>query len=284
MQANRTTILSLSALAIASALALSACGGGGGGSSAAAPAVPASAPPVAPAVTVSGSAAAVTADPLAGLLIPQDFSPASPGSFNILSESLSAANQTAQSNGAYTKLAIDSSSANVIDITSGEVDDVAGNGDFAIGRWTNGVTTSGTLTANQGVHYVVGKPLDEPPTSNLNTWTCTLIAATKPTAVSGTVAPGSLNSATAVVVIGGRGINSITATFSVGSDLNVPISETNIPVGGLLGDGNSYSLKSEFMGSDAANPLLAIGYAVHLPATGDVNGVAVLQCHDTPVI
>lgn len=283
MNANRTTILFLSALAIASALALSACGGGGGGSSAAAPAAPASAPPVAAAVTVNGSAAAVTADPLAGLLIPQDFRPASPGSFNILSESLAAANQTAQSNGAYTKLAIDSSSANVIDITSGEVDDVAGNGDFAIGRWSNGVTTSGTLSANQGVHYVVGKPLILTTSGNLNTWTCSLVAATKPTAVSGSVAPGTLNSLNGIVFIGGLAFNSISFNVTIGSDTNATISESNLAIGAYLSDNVNYQITSQLIGTDPSNPMIAVGYSVHLPTTGDVNGVAVLQCHPTVV-
>ncbi|WP_413197683.1 hypothetical protein [Pararobbsia alpina] len=271
--------LRLSLIAIASTFALAACGGGGGGDSSSTGAATPPVTPPAATVNVSGSAPAVSGDPVAGLLIPQDFRPASPGSWDILSENLAVANLTSQSNGAYTKLAINNSSANVIQITSGTVSDVAGDGTYAIGRWTNGVTTSGSLSANQGVHYVVAKPLNLTTSGSLATWNCTLASATKPTAVSGAVAPGTLNSVTANVNVGGLGINSITFNVSVGSDSSVSITKTNVLPGNFLGDGSTYAMSSEFVGTDPSNPMLAIGYALHLPTTGDVNGVAVLQCH-----
>ncbi len=85
---------------------------------------------------------------------------------------------------AYTQFGVDANS--LVKLDSGKVVDVAGNGDFAIGRWTDGSSSVGSTNSNQGTPYVVGKPLKVLQVLGIGQIrNCTLLASTRPTAVSG---------------------------------------------------------------------------------------------------
>ncbi len=194
---KKTLKLGLSAIPLASLLALAACGGGGGGDETPA-GTPATTPPPTPSITVQGSAQTVVADPLAVVFVPQTETSTRPVLQSIASNVFPAQYQKAPNAGAYTQLGIDANS--LITLNGGKVADVAGNGDFAIGRWTDGSSSIGSISANQGAHYAVGKPLkliaDLNPSTPETKVACTLAASTSPTAVVGNFAPGKLNSAT----------------------------------------------------------------------------------------
>ncbi|MFM5908881.1 MAG: hypothetical protein ACKOPO_15035, partial [Novosphingobium sp.] len=83
------------------------------------------------------------------------------------------------------------------------VTDVYGNANAVIGRWSGGTTTGTTaytLNANQGLHYVLARPLPTgfalPATGKID---YTLIAATKPTIGIGTLSPGTFNARMAIL-------------------------------------------------------------------------------------
>ncbi|MCP3018262.1 hypothetical protein [Cupriavidus basilensis] len=267
--------LTLSAISVASLLSLAACGGGGGDS---APAKPADTPtpPPAPAITVQGSATAVAGDPLAVVFVPQTEASTKPVLQSIASNAFPAQYQKATSEGAYTQIGIDANS--LISLTAGKIVDVAGNGGFSIGRWTAGSSSIGSISVNQGAHYAVGKPLALQrvlgPTAKLN---CTLQSATSPTAVSGNFAPGKLQAATAVIDLNGPVLDSASLDVSIGADAHATATIGGAAITGISGS-NGVLLHTQTIGSDQAKPLLALGYAMPTPSSGDVTGVVVLQC------
>ncbi|MGT2512813.1 hypothetical protein [Cupriavidus basilensis] len=196
--------LTLSAISVASLLALAACGGGGdgGGSSTPAAVTPAPTPaPPPPTIVVQGSAPTVTADPMAVVFVPQTETSTKSVLQSIASNAFPGSLQKATAEGGYKQIGIDANS--LISLTAGKIVDVTGNGDFAIGRWTDGSSSVGSFSVNQSAHYVVGKPLALAPNLTVGApdikANCTSIASTRPTAVSGNFAPGTLNSATATV-------------------------------------------------------------------------------------
>ena len=84
------------------------------------------------------------------------------------------------------------------------VTDISGNADVLIGRWTNGTNTGGnpfTLNANQGFHYVLARPVASgfalPTQGTIN---YELLAATRPTIVDGSVAPGTVTADMAILL------------------------------------------------------------------------------------
>ena len=266
------------ALSIASAaalLTLAACGGGGG-DSAPASQQPATPTPPAPTVTVQGSATAVQADPLAVVFVPHTEKATQPVLQSIASAVFPAQFQKSTSEGAYTQLGIDANS--LISFTAGKVVEVAGNGDFAIGRWTEGSSSIGSVSVNQGDHYVVGKPLaltrTPGPTAKL---TCSLAASTSPTAVSGNFAPGKVNSATAVIDLNGPLLESFSVSVAIGSDAAATASVLGTTIGGVA-IVNGVLAHIQVMGTDAAHPVLAVGYAMPTPSSGDVTGTVALKC------
>lgn len=78
-----------------------------------------------------------------------------------------------------------------------QVVDYGNDGTVGWGRWTNGTATINgspvALSANQGLHYVVGVPTATMP--NTGTASYSMVGATKPTDISGSYAPGTLVSA-----------------------------------------------------------------------------------------
>lgn len=276
--------LTLSAISVASLLALAACGGGGdgGGSSTPAAVTPAPTPvPPPPSIVVQGSAPTVTADPMAVVFVPQTETSTKSVLQSIASNAFPGSLQKATAEGGYKQIGIDANS--LISLTTGKIVDVAGNGDFAIGRWTDGSSSIGSFSVNQGAHYAAGKPLTLlrdltlQPDLSFPKRNCSAIASTAPTAVSGNFATGKLNSATAVIDMAGPSLQSFTLDIAIGSDAHATATVTGTILNGVL-QSSGVLHHVQVMGVSQARPLLAIGYAMPTPSSGDVTGVMVLQC------
>ncbi|GAB7540725.1 hypothetical protein [Cupriavidus sp. 8B] len=267
--------LTLSAISVASLLALAACGGGGDGGGSSTPAAVTPAPPP-PTIVVQGSAPTVTADPMAVVFVPQTETSTKSVLQSIASNAFPGSLQKATAEGGYKQIGIDANS--LISLTTGKIVDVAGNGDFAIGRWTDGSSSIGNFSVNQGAHYAVGKPLAlqrvPGPTATLS---CTLLANTSPTAVSGNFGPGKVNAATATIDLNGPALQVLNLDIAIGSDTHATAKVTGTTVNGVL-QASGVLHHVQVMGTSQAKPLLAIGYAMPTPSSGDVTGVVVLQC------
>lgn len=173
-------------------------------------------------------------------------------------------------------------------LRSGIIDDVAGDGTFSIGRWTSGsfidLARAGLfdIGPNQSLHYLVSKPFPSvTPDSNGKTLSCRQIAATKPTAVNGGVPVGSLSGSatfdTSTLEF------STTMFFTIGSDVDhgVQLSSKFDETGYMRGYMQApfpAVVRAYLTGSSTASPIMAISYAIGLPNSGDVNGVAVFNC------
>lgn len=274
------TKFALSIVSAAALLTLAACGGGGGSDTPTQQ--PSNPTPPAPAIAVQGTAPAVSADPLALIYVPQDAVSKGASSHAYLTAAVAASAQVKTDAGAYTTLGANPS-VNVA-LTTGTVADVTGNGNFAIGRWTNGATTQGNVSVNQGGHYLVGTPLTVTPDLSVGApdikASCTAIAATQPTAVSGNFPVGKVNSATGTVGLTFAILDSFSIDVAIGSDAHVTSSITSAPLKGVvLGTASvpgTYLIQT--VGTDVKKPLLAVGYTIPSPSSGDVSGVVVLSC------
>lgn len=274
MQKNKISFAGLTTLA---ALALSACGGGGG--DAPAPQQPGNTAPPPPAITVQGSAPAVSADPLALVFVPQDETSTRPTAYSVSTATLPANLQKVTAEGAYTLFAGDANS--VIKLATGTVVDVAGNGEFAIGRWTNGSSNIGSVNVNQGAHYAIGRPLNLVPDLTVGApdvkVNCTAVASTSPTSVSGNFPVGKLNSASAIVDLTFVSLDSLTLDVAIGSDAHATANATLTSLSGVF-QSQGFLRHIQVLGADTKKPLLAVGYAMPTPSSGDVSGVVVLKC------
>ncbi len=268
------------AVALASVLLLAACGGGGGddsGSSAGTSTSSSSSGTTTQTskITVQGSAVAMTADPLAVMYMGPNGSSSTLFGSNPMNSARSAAasSQTAIAGGGYSAFNIGSVA---VTLTQGTVADVSGTADYQVGRWTNGQGQNvATMSANQGAYYVVGKPLALSTNSSGGTFSCSLAGATKPTAVSGTVAPGTLTAATATIDKSTLSAT-ITLTYSIGADQGATMTKT-MSVNSFSA-GNGAVFVSSVLGSDATKPLLGLIYTVKASSSGDTSGSAVLSC------
>ncbi|WP_244789457.1 hypothetical protein [Cupriavidus pauculus] len=271
------TKIALSTISAAALLALAACGGGGGDSAPATPPQPTN--PPAPAITVSGSASAVAGDPLAVIFVPQTEKSTQPVPQSIAHAAFPSQFQKSTNEGAYTQIGIDANS--LISLTAGKVVDVAGNGDYAIGRWTDGTTSFGSINVNQGAHYAIGKPLALAPDLTVGApdvkVSCSVVANTAPTAVSGNFAVGKLNSASATVDLTFVTLDSLNLDIAIGSDAHATASATLTALTGVL-QSQGFLRHMQVFGTDPKKPYLAVGYAMPTPSSGDVTGVVVLKC------
>ncbi|ABF13146.1 hypothetical protein ACUXAV_006512 [Cupriavidus metallidurans] len=269
------TKIALSIVSAAALLTLAACGGGGG-DSAAVTQQPATPTPPTPSITVQGSAAAVQADPLAVVYVPHTETSTRPAFQSISHAAFPAQYQKATQSGAYTQVGIDANS--LITLTSGKVVDVTGNGDYAIGRWTDGSSTIGAVNVNQGDHYAVGTPLKLLQVLGIGkTLACTQIASTSPTAVSGNFPVGKLNSATAVIDLNGPTLQTLNLDVAIGSDAHATANIVGTVLNGVT-QSNGVLHHVQTLGTSQSQPLLAIGYAMPTPSSGDVTGVVILKC------
>lgn len=274
--------IALSTLSAAALLALAACGGGGGDGGSSTPAQPSNPTPPAPTITVQGSAASVSADPLAVVFVPHTEKSNQSALQSIASAAFPAQYQKQTTEGAYTQLGIDANS--LISLSNGKVVDVAGNGDYAIGRWTDGSSSLGSVSVNQGDHYAFGKPLTlqrdttlQPDLSIGPKLRCSAVASTSPTAASGNFAPGKLNSAVATISLAGPSVDSFSLDVAIGSDAHATATVTNTLMTGLF-PANGVMTHLQTVGSQASQPYLVIGYTMPSPTSGDVSGVVVLKC------
>ncbi|WP_423200727.1 Lipoprotein transmembrane (plasmid) [Cupriavidus sp. H19C3] len=271
MQNSKVAPSTISAAAL---LALAACGGGGGD----APATqqPGNTTPPAPTIAVTGSAATVSADPLAVVFVPHTEKATVPAPQSIAHAAFPAQFQKVATQGAYSQVGIDANS--LISFASGKIVEVAGNGDYSIGRWTDGSSSLGSVSVNQGDHYVLGKPLaltrTPGPTAKLN---CSLLSSTSPTAVSGNFAPGKVTNAAAVIDLNGPLLESFNVSLAIGSDASASATVTSTTISGVAIVNGSLA-HVQVMGTDATHPLLAVGFTMPTPSSGDVNGIVVLKC------
>ena len=271
------------------ALCLAGCGGGSGNGSSESPSATAQSTPAggttqAPAQTYtdwsfSGSAPSVTGagGKVAVLFVPDTLNSHGVSGTDIDDDNAALAGQVQQSNygGAFTTFA---SSSVGISLTKGStIADINGTGGYiAIGRWTHGSDSSGgNYNENEGAHYAVGTPLTL--TRSTGTLSCSLLMATSPTSVSGSVAPGSLKTATATLDLASLNLQNFAATVAIGADTSGTIAQAS-----MFADGESFVAGGTFfahtVGTDSTKPLVVIAYGAKLPNTGDINGLMVLSC------
>ncbi|KWF03277.1 hypothetical protein [Burkholderia pseudomultivorans] len=292
---HRIVQVAAATLAVAAALGLSACGGGDdGGSNVAsidasaggAPAGGASSSSSSSSIRVEGESQALSSSfAEVNVLTPPvswnaDESFPS-GSLVLSARSVDASLLKSEAPGAYTVLP---RGKDTLSLSTGTVTDLAGNGDFAIGRWTAGSDSAGhSYNANQGQTWAVGAPVTVSLTdqSQLN---CSLVAATRPTSTDGNTVPGSLDVAIAVVTRQSDALGqfyanaALTLQYSIGTD-KAQIFSGNSRVGAMLtSSGTRSSLYSSFMGPNAATPYLVVSYGVYAPTAGGINGLAMLSC------
>jgi len=182
--------------------------------------------------------------------------------------------------GVYTKLPWGKDDLN---LSAGTVTDIAGNGHFAIGRWTAGTDSLGhTYNVNQGRVWAVGAPIDvKLPLTGMN---CQLAASTRPTASDGNTAPGVLKGATAIVAgipnaegaIENRG--ALTLQYSIGGDVDQTFTGLAPLSSMYAARASRASFYTTFFGPDATKPYLVVSYGVHSPTVGLINGLAILSC------
>lgn len=104
------------------------------------------------------------------------------------------------------------------------------------GRWTggqytvNGVNQS-AMTANQGLHYVVGIPTAVMPTTGVANYS--LLGATKPTDLNGVFAPGTFT-------LNNMSVNFGTSSYSLGFGVNINSNNYTASASGSL-SGNGFS-------------------------------------------
>lgn len=274
-------------VAIFAALSLSACGGDGKGGAGQPDAVANAAinggPPAA--IKVEGQSIALSNDikTIKVVTPPVTWSPdgsVPQGTVRFGSRSAPAFASKSQAPGAYTTLPWGNEA---LSLSAGTVTDIAGNGQFAIGRWTAGSDSAGqTFNAQQGRVWAVGAPVEM--TLARTAMTCKLVAATRPTASDGNTVPGLLKGATAVVAgaLNGRGVaeNSVDLSlqYSIGNDLDQTFVQA-VTLGGMSTSRSTRSsIYTTFLGPDASKPYLVVSYGVHSPTVGLINGLAVLNC------
>jgi hypothetical protein len=177
-----------------------------------------------------------------------------------------------------------------LSLLSGTVTDLAGDGSYAIGKWTDGSDSSGaTYNRNQGRVWAVGRPVDVDlkPGSVMH---CTLASKTQPAAMDGNTAPGTLLDASAEIRRGSdkdRAEMTLSLRYSIGQDAQTVTLES-LP-GGYTSRhkevshngaqrSERYAVASRFLGRDPLRPYLAASYTLHSPTAGVISGMVALSC------
>ncbi|MFA9441670.1 hypothetical protein ACDA63_18735 [Uliginosibacterium sp. sgz301328] len=177
----------------------------------------------------------------------------------------------------------------VIRMHNGTIDDISGNGEYAIGRWTNGLyyanTSPQTLTSADGIHYVVyQKLLLAADATNGRKLQCRLQNSTKPTSSNGVAAPGTVSG---TVTLDTRTLAfSFTLNLAVGADsatigpmtATLPASTTWWSLNSTMLGSDKTSVALLPIGTDSESPTLALGYTAQMPTVGYANGVAIFKC------
>ncbi|HEY6814884.1 MAG TPA: hypothetical protein VI168_05025, partial [Croceibacterium sp.] len=170
--------------------------------------------------------------------------------------------------------------------------------DFAIGRWTNGLTTGSpqfALNANQGAHYLLMRPVAAgfvlPTSGRIDYY---LVSATSPTIADGSMAPGTFDGGLALLFGGDLRIaiegeitmptasGNFVHTFSSNGGLaNADDSFTFLQSGGTPGafaftlDDGSVSASGGFAGGGTDG--FGLIYSVDLPDRASIGGAAVFE-------
>ncbi|WP_246793912.1 hypothetical protein [Burkholderia perseverans] len=272
------------------ALGLAACGGGDDDTPAPAPAAGGGGGGKTPAdtgITVDGTSKTVAADNKGNVSV---MAPPMPNNkYGEISETglsmatLAASALTEAAPGAYTGFDADHG----FKLTKGAVTDLAGNGQYAIGRWTDGTDSSGaTYTRNQGRMWAIGTPLHVTLTPD-TPLDCQLEAATRPVDINGNTAPGKLDTATvkAQVTEATPGdlklAVDINLGYSIGQDTqqSFKIHADNLNgVGYMSNRADSYTVVTRLVGTDKNAPYWLLSYTFNAPTTGAISGVAALAC------
>jgi hypothetical protein len=271
------------------AATLSACGGGDdGGTSATRSPSSSESETTAPSAqaacrpngnfTYSGSAAQIAANngQLAVVVVPSLPTAYQKGR-NFTAPAAPASSQVQQAGGAFTTLAASAAAAatDCLGLDHGLVTDIQSVGsDVAIGRWVQAMDTDGnTYTSQQGVHYAVGTPLSL--SARNGTLACTqLIADTVANNNNGPT--GTLGTASATLDLGSRTLNHLNLSINLA---NTPytLTKSQTPLNAASTEG-PLSVQSVVVGHDAAQPMVALGYAATLPNAQGIGGVVVLSC------
>jgi hypothetical protein len=181
--------------------------------------------------------------------------------------------------------ALPNSPDTVVRLVKGVVTDLAGNGQFAIGRWTRGEDSDGgSYNANQGRAWAVGTPI-EADLAAREIRRCDLVAATRPTAGDGRTPPGVLSGADALMKVEldrvsreTRANYTLHLRYSIGGDLDQRFTGKSA-IGSLTSSGMTHStLMSRLVGTDPRSPYMVVAFGVEAPHAGVVNGMAVLYC------
>jgi len=275
-------------LVVCSTWVLAGCGGGGGGSAGGSAPAPTNsvAHEHAASIKVEGQSKDLSSDIKTVAIVTPPTTWNANGTFpqgmlRLVGRDQPASALKSHAPGAFTTLPWGSET---LSLSTGTVTDIAGNGHFAIGRWTAGGDSAGqSYNANQGRVWAVGAPVDVRLVEGTKL-SCTLAAATRPTTSDGNTAPGVLKGAEAVATATtdsrGRAERSIFVTlrYSVGNDLDQTFAAI-APAGAMyLSRATRTSLSTTFLGPDADKPYLAVSYGVHAPTAGLINGLAVLSC------
>ncbi|PTB18274.1 hypothetical protein C9I57_24185 [Trinickia symbiotica] len=177
-------------------------------------------------------------------------------------------------------------------LSSGTITDLSGNGEYAIGRWTQGADSNGgTYNANQGRAWAVGKALaltiDEG-----SEYHCKFQAATRPVAINGNTPPGKLKAGAAKVYVkrevspwGDLSLSDVfdlSLEYSIGNDAAQTKAARAISIGYVSSPTDQHTFVSRLVGSDKAKPYLAVAYTIQAPTAGTVHGVAVMACDYHP--
>lgn len=298
---------------LAASLALAACGGGGedavkpdsapiistpqpGNPSNPTPAEPAQpagpttpsnpSGPTTPGLTVTGSASLVGSQNVTVLFAGTALKPTGLAGNFLSALTVPATAQAVTAEGSYTTLGASNGAMSVKLSDVAEIDDVAGNGQYAIGRWKVGsfdvttptVNNTQTLRANQAAPYAVGIPLDLYSGPSTGTLACTYEASTKPTSLDGSIAAGTFNGAGSSAIINlATKVITLNLSLDIGADHGVTVSKANILVD-MPTTGGGSSVIAETVGSDLSKPYLVIAYGTVTPTSGDVGGLAVFRC------
>ncbi|WP_146013387.1 hypothetical protein [Trinickia symbiotica] len=177
-------------------------------------------------------------------------------------------------------------------LSSGTITDLSGNGEYAIGRWTQGADSNGaTYNANQGRAWAVGKALaltiDEG-----SEYHCKFQAATRPVAINGNTPPGKVNAGAAKVYVkrqvlksgdvSRRAVFDLSLEYSIGNDAAQTKAARAISIGYVSDPTDQHTFTSKLVGSDKAKPNLTVAYTMQAPTAGTVHGVAVMACEYHP--
>jgi len=165
--------------------------------------------------------------------------------------------------------------------------DIAGDAQFALGRWVNGTVTQSTgaetLTGEdfRSYHYLAYNALKELPTSG--NFECATVAATAPTTNSSAARVGSA-SGTASISFGtsGAAVQGKIQVRAAGESAEVDLS-THIKavahmsiMGAFFGSGPGAAVTLASQGN--SDPALSIGYRARMPGGALYLGVARLTC------